>query len=101
MTFFCHFSCLWFKSVASSFGEEYRFYKLASTLILEHITRQIFYYALMSHFASRYATLSKKRFEIASEKCCENVTTIVEIELSYQVFEILQENNCVGEHFKP
>ena len=33
-----------------------RFYRLASTLILELITRQLSHYAPLSHFALHYAT---------------------------------------------
>ena len=35
--------------------KKYRFYRLTFELILEFITRQLYHYAPMSHFAPRYA----------------------------------------------
>ena len=46
--------------------KQYRFHKLASTLILEPITGQLSHYVPLSHFASRYA-INFKQLNILRE----------------------------------
>ena len=67
--------------------KQYRFHRLASTLILELLTGQMSHYTSLSHFVPRYATSKKVRGndvkfsirQIASKKYVEMTWKFIEI----------------------